>query len=228
MQLRLEWQYKPPKSKKSYWMKSESMPAKEALLLEEDLTRTGRMISVDFYDELDDKWTKKEVLTFFKKMETEPQDIVAFIDGGYHRESGTAGLGLSIYYTQNQQRWRYRVNERIEGIDNNNEAEFAALAYLFTICEDVGIHHQSITIRTDSKTLYHQANGDWPCYEKEMVQWLDRVEKNSVKLGLRPQYELIGRQDNKEADQLASQALQSIFIQGKKEQTKNLPGKKVF
>ena len=201
-------------------MISDVMPVKEALLLEEDLTRTGRVVSYQFFDGDDDSWTKKELLAFLKEMETEPHDLIAYIDGGYNKETRDAGLGIALYYKQNGQRWRYRVNERIESIENNNEAEFAALAYLLTICEELGIHHQPITIHTDSKTLYHQINGEWPSYEQTLTRWLDRIESNTTRLGIKADYKLLPRHENKEADQLASQALQNILISGKKEQAK--------
>lgn len=218
--LRLEWVYKHPKRTARHQMISDYMSANEALLLEEDLIKTGRSVHCQFFDEDDTSWTRKELLTFSKKMETEPHQVKAYVDGGYHKETSKAGLGMAIYYEQNGQKWRFRVNERIDGIEDNNEAEYAALAYVFTMFEHLGIHHQSVTIYTDSKTLYHQMSGEWPCYEETLIRWADRIEAKAKHLGLKPTYSFIGRHLNKEADQLASQALEGIFIEGKKEQTK--------
>ncbi|WYP24853.1 reverse transcriptase-like protein [Alkalihalobacillus sp. FSL W8-0930] len=220
MNLRLEWVYKHPKRTARYQMTTDYMSINEALLLEEDLIKTGRSVSCQFFDEDDASWTRKDLLRFLKAMETEPHQVKAYIDGGYRKESNEAGLGLAIYYQQNGQHWRYRVNERIDEIDDNNEAEYAALAYLFTIAEELGIHHQALTIYTDSKTLYHQMTGEWPCYEETLIRWNERIEEKVAKLGLKPTYSFLGRHLNKEADQLASQALDGIFIEGKKEQTK--------
>ncbi|WP_185971098.1 reverse transcriptase-like protein [Alkalicoccobacillus porphyridii] len=217
--LRIEWYYKLPKRSHTYWMKTELLSVHEALLLEEDLIRTGRASSIEFYDEQDKEWTKKEIHSYLKAMETEPHEIEAYIDGGYEIASRRAGLGIVVYYKQSGQSFRYRVNEQFDFISNNNEAEFAALGFLLKVCEEIGIHHQRMIIKTDSKNLYHQASGEWPCYEKELSDWLDRVDASVQKLGLTPQYELISREQNKEADRLATQALESIDIQGIKEST---------
>ncbi|MFK3938818.1 reverse transcriptase-like protein [Alkalihalobacillus sp. NPDC078783] len=220
MNLRLEWVYKHPKRTARHQMNSDYMTINEALYLEEDLMKTGRSVNCQFFDEEDISWTRKELLAYLKKMETEPHQVKAYIDGGYHKETNEAGLGMAIYYQQNGQNWRFRVNEQIDGIEDNNEAEYAALAYLYTILQELGVHHQSITIYTDSKTLYHQISGEWPCYEAALIRWADRIEDKVEKLGLKPTYSFIGRHLNKEADQLASQALDGIMIEGKKEQTK--------
>ena len=36
---------------------------------------------------------------YLKALETEPTEVKAYFDGGFHR--GTAGLGVVIYYKQN-------------------------------------------------------------------------------------------------------------------------------
>jgi ribonuclease HI len=53
---------------------------------------------------------------------------------------------------------------------------------------------------------------EWPVYEKELKYWADKVDDVVKRIGLTVQYAHVDRNQNKEADQLASQALKSIQI----------------
>ena len=106
MDIRLEWSYSVPKTKKTHFMKSDWMTVNEALSLTEDLEKTGRLKEITFLDEQDTTWTKKELLKFLTQFETEPHEVIAYIDGGYDLTSNQAGIGLAIYYKQDHKEWR--------------------------------------------------------------------------------------------------------------------------
>ncbi|WP_088105283.1 reverse transcriptase-like protein [Halalkalibacter urbisdiaboli] len=218
MNVRIEWTYREPKRKREYFMKSEQIPLGEALQLAEDLEKTGRLKELTFYDEQDTSWTKKDLLRYLKKFETEPHDIYAYFDGGFDIQSKQAGLGIVIYYTQHHKKWRIRHNQKIDLLLDNNEAEYAALSLLYDKLEELGVHHQPIVIHADSMVVVNQASGEWPCFEENYIPWLERIEQKVKKLGLTPSYELLERQLNKEADQLASQALKNVEISSVLEQ----------
>ena len=55
-------------------------------------------------------------------------------------------------------------------------------------------------------------NGEWPAYEKNLAKWADQIDVLLEKHGFVASYEFIPRNSNKEADQLASQALQGTDI----------------
>jgi ribonuclease HI len=57
-----------------------------------------------------------------------------------------------------------------------------------------------------------QLSGDWPCFEEDYNAWLDRIEEKINELGIQPIYEPISRKQNKEADQLARQAMEGQMI----------------
>ena len=100
----------------------------------------------------------------------------------------------------------------MEQLSSNNEAEYAALAFLLTELEFLGVQHQSVTIKGDSLVVLNQLGGEWPCYEEELQRWLDKIEAKIKLLGIKPTFVSVSRKENKEADQLATKALQQIKI----------------
>lgn len=216
MKVMIEWSYQTPK-KQSTILKSDFIPADEALLLVNDFEKTGRVKELIFYDEQYTKWTKKELLKLLKEIETEPHDVILYFDGGYDLNTKKAGIGIAIYYTQNQKHYRIRKNAQLTEIDSNNEAEYAALWNAILYLEEMGVHHTSITLRGDSHVVLNQLSGEWPCFEENLNQWLDRIEEKIHQLGLKPIYEPISRKQNNEADKLATQALQGLDVLSKLE-----------
>lgn len=214
MKLKLEWTYKTPKNKELILF-SDEIPAEEALLIAEDFEKTGRTKDLVFYDERNTKWTKKELIKLLKQTETEPQDIIGYFDGGYEIGSGKAGLGVAIYYTQNKQPYRVRVNEVFEEMDSNNEAEYAAFWLMLNTLEEIGARHCTVTFRGDSHVVLNQLSGEWPCFEENLNRWLDRIEERLKSLDIHPIYEPIGRKQNAEADKLATQALEGTLVSSK-------------
>ncbi|MCL7747399.1 reverse transcriptase-like protein [Halalkalibacter alkaliphilus] len=213
MKIRLEWYYSPAKTKQSFFMKSDWMTVASALMVGDDLEKTGRLKSIEYLDDHDTTWTKKDLTKFLKQFETEPHDVHAYIDGGFDVNTRDAGIGLAIYYKQNNKNWRVRFNDTFDLLEDNNEAEYAALYRLLRQLEEMDVHHQTVHIHSDSMIVVNQASGEWPCYEEHYSKWLDRIEELSSKLGLTLEYELIDRSLNKEADQLATQALQGTKIE---------------
>ncbi|SRR5690606_21693219 len=214
MKLRLEWTYKTPKNQVITLM-SDEVSVEEALRIADDFEKTGRTKDLVFYDQRHTKWTKKELTKLIKEIETEPQDIIAYFDGGYDKQSGRAGLGVAIYFTQNKKPYRVRVNEVFEEMDSNNEAEYAAFWLLLQTLEELGVHHSTVTFKGDSHVVLNQLSGEWPCFEENLNKWLDRIEERIEKLGILPNYEPIGRKQNAEADKLATQALEGTIVSSK-------------
>ncbi|MFD3446040.1 reverse transcriptase-like protein, partial [Microbacteriaceae bacterium 4G12] len=156
--------------------------------------------------------TKKEAVKLVKKVEEEPHDIIVYFDGGYNVQTKEAGIGVSMYYQKDGKTYRIRRNEQFAGIENNNEAEYAALLYAMQILEELGVQYQKITLRGDSQVVLQQILGEWPCYEPNLNQYLDRIEEKSKELKLKLNCEPISRKNNKEAHQLATQALEGVSI----------------
>lgn len=211
MKIRIEWTYKIPKSQEAVFV-SEEMPAAEAVLIAEDLERTGRVKILHFVDQFDSSWTVKELKAYLKGIETEPHNITVYFDGGYERATRTAGLGCAIYYEQNGKAYRLRTNAKLDGLTSNNESEFAALHFCLQELEYLEVHHLPIRFIGDSRIVINGMTNEWPAIEEQLISWANRIEEKLTKLGIQPEYELIPRKANAEADKLATQALHGVAI----------------
>ena len=213
MKLILEWTYKSPKGAIATF-RSEAMSPAEALMIAEDVERTGRVKKLEIIDEYDSTWMIKELKKYLKELETEPHNITLYFDGGFDIQTKASGLGVAIYYEKDGKKQRLRRNAYVSGLDSNNEAEYAALHLALVELDLMDVHHQTIRIVGDSQVVINQLNGEWPAYEKNLAEWADKIEDKLRALGLKAEYELVPRKENSEADRLATQALQGTEISG--------------
>ncbi|MED0668735.1 reverse transcriptase-like protein [Aneurinibacillus aneurinilyticus] len=217
MKVSITWEYKASNGKAYTTFTSQWMAGTEAIQLAKDIEKTGRVQSLAFHDEEGESWTKKELEKLLKEVETEPHNLIVYFDGGYHKEYRVAGLGVVIYFEQNNKPYRIRKNEVVEAIDSNNDAEYAAFWLALRELETLGAHHLPVTFRGDSQVVLNQLGGEWPVFEERENRWIDRIEAKLAELGLKPHYESIGRAENKEADMLATQALKGEIIFSRKQ-----------
>jgi ribonuclease HI len=211
MKISIEWTYRANKSKKTVGMTSEWLSAKDALILSADIERTGRAAAILFRDETGGEWNRKELLKYTEEVEEEPHNVTVYFDGGFRKEQQTAGLGVVLFFDRNGKTYRIRKNRFLENIESNNEAEFAAFWMGIRELEELGVHHLPVVFRGDSQVVINQLAGEWPSLGA-VNQWLVRVENKLNEMGIRPVYEGISRLDNKEADGLATQALNGEAI----------------
>ncbi|MGE7601501.1 reverse transcriptase-like protein [Peribacillus sp. NPDC097675] len=207
----MQWKYKASR-KPSAVFTSDWLDAGSALIIADDLEKTGRFKDVEFKDDFETTWTKKELKKLLTVVEEEPQDVTVFFDGGFQKEQNIAGLGVAIYYRQATKNFRIRSNLRLEQFESNNEAEYAALYEALNQMEELGVHHQSCFFKGDSLVVLNQLSGDWPCMEENLNKWLDKIETKLEKMKIIPHYHPISRKENQEADRLATQALQGEAI----------------
>ncbi|PSL41386.1 ribonuclease HI [Planomicrobium soli] len=218
MNIRIEWAYRTPKGTETFF-RSDEMPAAQAVLLAEDIERTGRVRSLQFVDRFDSTWTLKELKGYIKGIETEPHNIEVYFDGGFDKETNRAGFGCVIYYEQNGKSYRLRQNAPSAELISNNEAEYAALYLCVQELELLNVHHLPVRFIGDSKVVINQMSGEWPALEADLSKWADRIDQKIKDLGIQPEYELVPRKSNAEADRLATQALNGIEISGTLELT---------
>lgn len=213
MKITIEWTYHHKGVETVF--RSEEMPPAHALSVAEELMKTGRTKNILFLDEHDSTWTLKEIKKYIKEMETEPSNVTVYFDGGFNIESRISGLGCVIYFEQNGKKYRLRKNLTLNGLSSNNEAEYAALHFSVQELESLGVHHQTVRFIGDSQVVINQMSGEWPVYEKELMNWADRIDEYLNRLGIKPEFEPVSRKENEEADRLANQALDDIEIDGK-------------
>ena len=211
MKVFIEWMYKTPKGTETI-LRSEEMPAAQALLLAEDMTKTGRAKSITFIDQFDATWTMKELKGYLKGIETEPHNITVYFDGGFDHASNQSGLGCVIYYEQSGKSYRLRRNAPSAELVSNNEAEYAALYLGLQELDLLHVHHLPVRFVGDSQVVINQLTDEWPVLESGLARWVERIENKLKRLEIQPTYELIQRKLNTEADRLATQALNGVAI----------------
>jgi ribonuclease HI len=206
MKYKCEWKY-ILKGKEKIQLISDLLTEDIAIQFGEELEKTGKANDLVFYDELGTSWTYKELKKLVTVIEDDPNEITVYFDGGFQKDANQAGLGVVIFFKQGKKKYRIRANEKFDEIETNSEAEYAALYYGLTILEEMGVHHLPCEFKGDSQGVLKQLEGEWPCYEEVLNKWLDRIEEKMKSLGIVPRYTSIPRNENKEADRLASQAL---------------------
>ncbi|HAM79777.1 reverse transcriptase-like protein [Ornithinibacillus bavariensis] len=216
MKLFIEWKYKTPTGTE-IGFKSEEITPEKALLLAEDIVKTGRVRQLTLYDQYDTTWTIKELKKYVTKVEAVPHDITVFFDGGFDGNTKKSGLGCAIYFEQGGKQYRIRKNALVEELNTNGEAEYAALHLAVKELEFLGVQHMPVIFIGDSQGVINQLNDEWPCYDAELLLWIDRIEGDVEKLEINPEFQLISRKKNGEADHLATQALMGVEIYSKSE-----------
>ncbi|MCM3639131.1 reverse transcriptase-like protein [Sporosarcina luteola] len=219
MNVIVEWIYKSPKGMETIF-RSEEMDAAQAVRIAEDLERTGRAKSIKFIDRFDSSWTVKEMKGYLKGIETEPHNITVYFDGGFDLTTKAAGLGCVIYYDQNGTSYRLRRNIAVTELISNNEAEYAALHFCLQELELLNVHDLSVRFIGDSRVVINHLSEEWPVIENNLYSWGDRIEAKMKELGIRPEYELVSRKKNAEADRLATQAMNGIEVSATIERAK--------
>ncbi|WP_210365028.1 reverse transcriptase-like protein [Bacillus sp. REN3] len=214
MKYRLEWEFKA-KTMGKIMFTSDFLEGETALQAAEELEKTGKAGEITFIDEIGTIWNVKEMKKLLAEVEEEPHDLRVYFDGGFQKETYKAGLGIVVYYKQGKKKYRLRTNHVFDELETNNEAEYAALYYSLTILEELGVRNMSCEFIGDSQGVLKQLEGEWPCYEDTLNRWLDRIENKIKELGLYPKYSSVSRNENKEADKLAAQALQGKMINSK-------------
>lgn len=196
---------------------SDEMAASQAMMIAEDLEKTGRIKQLTFIDHTENSWSLKELKKLMAEIETEAHHVTVYFDGGFDLQSKKSGLGCVIYYDKNGKSFRLRKNAPVAELDSNNEAEYAALHLALQALEILEVHHLPVTIVGDSKVVINQLNDEWPCYEPELSKWMDRIEHQVKQLGITPEYKVVSRKENREADHLASQALKGTAVMSTRE-----------
>ncbi|MFB6466082.1 reverse transcriptase-like protein [Cytobacillus sp. Hz8] len=207
MKYKIEWNYQLKKNQ-NVWFTSDWLDSELALETGEEIEKSGKTLDLSYYDEKGVSWTTKELKQLLVEVEEEPHDITIYFDGGFNKDTLEAGLGVVIFYKQGKKKYRIRANQLIHEMDTNNEAEYAAFHFALNLLEELGVQHMSCEFKGDSQVVLKQLEGEWPCYEENLNRWLDRIEKKIKDLGIHPKFSPVPRQENKEADKLASQALE--------------------
>ncbi|MGP4060814.1 reverse transcriptase-like protein [Halobacillus sp. H74] len=211
MKITIELTYKTPKKTEAFF-KSEEMSVGEALLIAEDLERSGRAHRITFVDNYDTTWKMKDLRKYLAGLEKEPHHLTVYFDGGFEIDNRKSGLGCAIYYEQNGKSMRLRKNAKVEELATNNEVEYAALYLAIQELEMLNVKNLPVTFSGDSQVVIKQLNEEWPTMDDVLLNWAERIDEKLEQMGITPSFELITRKDNREADRLATQALNGVEV----------------
>ncbi|QPC46642.1 reverse transcriptase-like protein [Mangrovibacillus cuniculi] len=189
----------------------------EAAAVIKKIEAMGGWHSLQIEDELEQTWTPKQFKKWLSKADDLIRDLEMYVDGGYEEGQKLAGIGVVLYFRKGSQLTRIRTNVGLEQIQNNNEAEAYAFYRGVTLLEEEGIQHVPLTLYSDSQTIIQQLNGEWPSYDDSVNRWLDEVDILREKLKIKAKFVHIERKKNKEAHNLATQALKGIVVHAEKE-----------
>ena len=134
----------------------------------------------------------------------ERKELVIYIDGASRGNPGQAGIGILIETPRKEV--LKKIHENI-GITTNNVAEYYALIY--ALQEALLLKAEVLTIYTDSQLLVNQVKGKFRVKNSQLKILHGQVLhllKGFKKVYLKG----IKREENKEADKLANEALQPI------------------
>ncbi|MEA3369125.1 MAG: ribonuclease HI family protein [Candidatus Ratteibacteria bacterium] len=132
------------------------------------------------------------------------KELVIYIDGASKGNPGQAGIGAVIKDS------RKNVIKRLSkgiGLATNNVAEYYACIY--ALQEALILRAEVLTVYTDSQLLVNQLKGNFKVKSSNLKPLHTQVLyllKGFKKIYLRH----INREENKEADKLANQALQPV------------------
>ncbi len=127
--------------------------------------------------------------------------VYVYIDGASKGNPGKAAIGIIIKDCNGSTIKRY--NARI-GETTNNIAEYTALREALRLAS---LYSKNITVISDSKLLVNQMQRLYKVKSDGIKRLIGEVNSIIKDKGLVVEYRLVRREDNKEADALANEAL---------------------
>jgi len=129
-------------------------------------------------------------------------NIIAYTDGGARNNPGPAGIGVSILDADTGE----QVEEHSEylGETTNNQAEYRAVILALERAIDLGA--KTFELRTDSKLVVEQMNGNWKVKEPGIQDRFREAQKLCQQLS-GCTFVHVPRAQNAKADELANKAM---------------------
>lgn len=128
--------------------------------------------------------------------------IVVFTDGGARNNPGPSGIGVVAYKDSE------KILELAEylGEQTNNWAEYQGVIRALEELQALGFTQEPVEVRMDSKLVVEQLLGHWKIKEPALQEQARRA-KFLMQSYVALDFTHIPREKNKEADQLANQAM---------------------
>lgn len=138
------------------------------------------------------------------------EKITIFTDGGSRGNPGISGAGVYMIDENNQEIYR---EYKYLGLKTNNEAEYLALNLALIYLKNKLKKPTALLFKLDSKLVVEQMNKNWKIKE---VRLQTLAEENWKILSSLPhsicEIKYVPREENKMADMLANQAMDSALV----------------
>lgn len=133
--------------------------------------------------------------------------INIWTDGGARGNPGPAAIGVVV---KENNRIAYEMARRI-GRSTNNQAEYKAVivALEWLRSQKITSDQAEIEFRIDSELVVHQLNGQYKVKDEKMKKLHAQVRELILSIGS-ADFNVVPRSQNKRADQLVNEALDSI------------------
>jgi len=135
------------------------------------------------------------------------EKIIIYTDGGSRGNPGPAGMGVVIANEKGKMMKEY---SGFLGVKTNNEAEYEAVIFglkkIKALLGKEKIKNTEIEFRLDSQLIARQLNGEYKIEEERLFPLFIKIW--NLKMDFGPiKFSEIPREQNKEADRLANEAM---------------------
>lgn len=133
------------------------------------------------------------------------KDIIVYTDGGSRNNPGEAGIGVVAYEGEEV---LFELSEYL-GIQTNNYAEYMGVIRALEEILARNLAQGSIEVCMDSKLVVEQVQGNWKVKEPTLKPLVARAQELVEQCG-EVSFTHIPREENREADALANQAMDTV------------------
>ena len=135
------------------------------------------------------------------------EKIIIYTDGGSRGNPGPAGMGVVVANEKGKMMKEY---SGFLGVKTNNEAEYEAVIFglkkIKALLGKEKIKNTEIEFRLDSQLIARQLNGEYKIEEERLFPLFIKIW--NLKMDFGPiKFSEIPREQNKEADRLANEAM---------------------
>lgn len=133
--------------------------------------------------------------------------VIAFTDGAARGNPGDAGIGIVIKDAQGK---NLHTLKKYLGKATNNVAEYSALVTLLEYLKSAEtLHCAELVVHTDSELMARQINGEYKVKDAGLKLLYQKVKLLLHVASFKFSIKHIPRTQNKEADALANEAIDS-------------------
>ena len=135
------------------------------------------------------------------------EKIIVYTDGGSRGNPGPAGIGVVICDEEGR---RIKTYSKNIGRKTNNEAEYEAVIFALQKVKQLFGRERSkkmeLEVKMDSQLVVRQLNGRYKIQEERLFPFFIKIWNLKMDFG-RVSFVEIPREQNKEADRLANEAM---------------------